>query len=184
MVALDLRILVPWYKYPPFSTTSIGGLSVSVWDTTRSLVRGGASVVVLCPSENGKENDREVDGVRVVNNIVGTKIIKNRALERTDEKLFRDTDIIFSVNNFGARSLSNFRSKVVRQIHTVAHDRPLSTYLSLKPRLKDFPKMIVQKRREMSLEHTLTGVETVCVSQYNLLKMEDHNLESTENLVR
>ena len=44
--------------------------------------------------------------------------------------------------------------------------------------------MFVQKRREMSLERALTGVETVCVSQYNLLKMEEHNLESAENLVR
>jgi glycosyltransferase involved in cell wall biosynthesis len=184
VVGLDLRILVPWYKYPPFSSTSIGGLSVSLWETTRSLARTGASVVVLCPSGNGKENDRDIDGVKVVSNIAGTKIIGNRALERTDEKLFRDTDIIFSVNNFGAKSLSNFRSKVVRQIHTVAHDRPLSTYLSLKPRLTDFPKMFVQKRREMSLERALTGVETVCVSQYNLLKMEEHNLESAENLVR
>ncbi|MFI5420590.1 MAG: hypothetical protein ACHQ1H_06445, partial [Nitrososphaerales archaeon] len=116
MVALDLRILVPWYKYPPFSSTSIGGLSVSVWDTTRSLARAGASVAVLCPSENEKENDRDVNGVKVLSNIVGTKIMENRALERTDEKLFRDADIILSVNNFGARSLSNFRSKVVRQI--------------------------------------------------------------------
>ena len=130
----------------------------------------------------GSENITKVEGVSVVNGGLGNKILENRRLENRDEEILSDFDCILSVNNFGARSLSKIKSKVVRQIHTVARDRPLSSYVSLDPWPVEFLRMLAQKRREMYAEETLAGIGTTCVSNYNLEKMEYYQLERKENL--
>jgi glycosyltransferase involved in cell wall biosynthesis len=115
---------------------------------------------------------------------LGRKVIENRKLDDEETKHLQSFDVILSINNLGSKSLSHSKTKVVRQIHTVASDRPVSSYLSLNPGVVDYLKMYFQKHKEMSRERALSGVGTVCVSQYNLRKMQAKKLEASNNLVQ
>ena len=177
-----MKILIPWYRYPPFSASSIGGLSVSIWDLSKSLKKAGVSVEILCPPA-GKSNDVEnSDELPVLRNDLGTKFVKNQKLDGKDIEFLKSYDWVFPVNNFAAKSISCIKEKVFRQIHTVAHDRPVWSYLSLGAGPMEYLRMLIQKRWEMSAEAELSGTKTVCVSKYNLNKMLEHNLEVEKDL--
>jgi len=177
-----LKILLPWYRYPPFDKTSVGGLSVAIWDLCNSIQDSKFSLEILCPQLDGPEEVIDSAGTVVLKNAVGTKLLHNRKLEGRDLEFLKGYDWIFSVNNFGARSISGIKEKVVRQIHTVAHDRPVSSYASLDGGFLEYLRMTIQRQREMSQESTLSGTRTICVSKYNLSKMIDRKLELETNL--
>jgi glycosyltransferase involved in cell wall biosynthesis len=177
-----LKILIPWYRYPPFSGTSIGGLSVSIWELSKSLKEAKISVEFLCPTTKDSDEPANHDGMVVLRKELGTKLLNNRRLDQKDIDFLKGYDWIFSVNNFGAKSVSCIKESVFRQIHTVAHDRPVSSYLSLDAGPLEYFRMLIQRRREMSYEASLSGTRTICVSQYNLMRMLDHKLEVEENL--
>jgi len=50
-----LRLLFPWYRFPPFTDKSIGGLSTTLWDNTNGLSKLGHEVNVLIPGEHEEE---------------------------------------------------------------------------------------------------------------------------------
>jgi glycosyltransferase involved in cell wall biosynthesis len=177
-----LKILIPWYRYPPFDEISVGGLSVAIWDLVHSLSESGISAEILCPQITSTEERTQLNGITVTRNSLGAKLLQNRKLEKSDLEFFKEYGWIVSVNNFGSKSLSGMKEKVVRQIHTVAHDRPVSSYLSLNPGITDYLRMWLQKRREMSSESSLEGTRSVCVSKYNLSKMIGNKLEDERNL--
>jgi glycosyltransferase involved in cell wall biosynthesis len=181
-----MRVLIPWYNYPPSSETSIGGLSVSLASVARSLHREGVNVEVICPPviSQGKENFESPD-VIVHRNKIGEKIANNQLLTSQEEnELLANYDKIISINNFGAGAISKFKKKdkLVRQIHTVAHDRPLWSYTQIRSGPFEFVKMYVLRGRERRAERALKGIRTLCVSIYNLEKLKQFDLEEDANL--
>ncbi len=186
----SLRVLIPWYRYPPQTSLSIGGLSVAITTLVETLRERQIEVEILCPSEDAstKENlsrDSSVNGPAIRRNLLGEKIAIGRSLSSSDKKYLGDFDHIISVNNFGAKSLSelpNRNEAVLRQIHTVAHDRPISSYVQLKPSFFEMAKMYAYRSRERQSEKSLKGTRTMCVSKYNLNKMKEYQIELEQNL--
>lgn len=176
------KLLLPWYRYPPFSEGRIGGLSVAVWELTTHLGAQGIQVDVLTPSPHaGKSN--APPGVNVLSSELGKRFFENQRLERGEEKWLDDYDAILSVANYAARTISSYKqiNRVARQIHAIGQDRSLSTYLSLKPNVIEYLKMIVAKRSDERNLQLLTGSRTLCVSEYVTHKMRE-GLEDPENL--
>jgi glycosyltransferase involved in cell wall biosynthesis len=135
---------------------------------------------ILCPPA---ANSPETSGSPIVlRNALGTRMARNRRLEKKDLEFLKEYDWILSVNNFGARALSEVKTEVVRHIHTVAHDRPVSSYLSLNAGLMEYSKMVIQRGRERSAEVLLSSTKTFCVSQYNASKMVQYGLEAKSNI--
>jgi glycosyltransferase involved in cell wall biosynthesis len=172
-----LKILIPWYRYPPFSGTSVGGLSVSIWDLSRSLQLADVPVEVLCPPEDSSEEVVRLDDMTILRNRLGGKLLENRKLDRKEIEFLKSYDWVISVNNFGANSLSEIKGNVVRLIHTIAHDRSISSYLSLNAGPAEYFRILYQRSKERSAEATLSGTTTICVSKYNSAKMIEHKLE-------
>ncbi|PSO06396.1 hypothetical protein B9Q04_16255 [Candidatus Marsarchaeota G2 archaeon BE_D] len=178
-----LRLLFPWYRFPPFTDKSIGGLSTTLWDNTNGLSKLGHEVNVLIPGEH--EEEHLVGNILVKKSSLGRTIMQGGKLNSRAQRLLSDFDAVISVNNYGAHSLRRVLAQVhvVRQIHTVAIDRPLMTYLPLKWGVLEYAKMKWEKIREQKFEKALRGVSTVCVSGYLLKKVIEHKVEEEQNTV-
>ena len=177
------RLLVPWYRYPPFSDDRIGGLSVVVWELTPELARLGVEVDILTPSP-APQNRVIPPGVRVVTSPLGEKFFRNRAPDRDEETLLEGYDSVLSIANYGAKTLSSSKSvlkRVTRQIHAVGQDRDLGTYLSLQPSIVEYLKMMRAKQIDERNLRLLKGSRTICVSEYLRQKMQS-GLEDVANL--
>lgn len=173
-------MLIPWYAFPPFRKDGIGGLSVAIWDAATALSELGARVTVLVPGE--EERVRHAEGVEVVSGRVGKLLALSHSLSDRDRAFFRGFDTVLSVNNYGSDSLRALTDvKVVRQIHTVAADRPLQSYLSLAPQVLDYAKMIFIRRLERRRERELKGRLTLCVSEFIRSLVVNYGIEEREN---
>ena len=164
-----MKLLVPWYRYPPFSESGAGGgLSVAVWETTIELSRRGVRVDVLTP-ESSSETHEQLFGVRVVSSPLGEKFCMDKSLNRNEEQTLEEYDAILSVANYAAVALSSCKRtlpRISRQIHAVASDRSLSTYVSLTPGVSEYLKMSLARRRDNRNLRLLKGSRTLCVSEY------------------
>jgi glycosyltransferase involved in cell wall biosynthesis len=174
-MAKSLRVALPWYRFPPFHKT-IGGLSVWIWEMSQNLVKQGVELEVLVPPGLAlNRNARECEAIKLI------------ALDREvqDLSLFRDYDYVVSVNNFGSKAISKTRklTKVVRVLHTAAHDRALDTYVSMNANPIEYAKCFFLREREKRAEERLSGVLTACVSRYLKGRVLEHGLERAENLV-
>jgi D-inositol-3-phosphate glycosyltransferase len=177
------RLLVPWYKYPPFSKDRVGGLSVAVWELTAELGRRGIVVDMLTP-DPPTEGLLTPSGVRVIGSELGRKFFNNQPLEREEERALDDYDRILSIANYAARTLSSCnrtRDRIVRQIHAIGQDRGITTYVSLTPTVPEYLKMVLAKRNDEKNLRLLRGSKTLCVSEFLRQRME-RGLESRENL--
>ena len=176
------KILVPWYRYPPFSNDRIGGLSVAVWELTTHLAKKGNRLDILTPRPP-PEDGFVPAGVRVISSELGSKFFNNQTLERNEERSLDDYDRILSVTNYAARTLSSntINCKTIRQIHAVGQDRGITTYLTLKPTITEYLKMALAKRRDEKNLLRLRGTKTICVSEFIKRRMEQ-GLEDTRNL--
>src|SRR5207245_10007701 len=74
-----LKILVPWYAYPPHSRERVGGLSVSLWEITHGLKRRGLEVEILVPGKGEDESER-VDGIRVIRSALARDALNARVI--------------------------------------------------------------------------------------------------------
>jgi glycosyltransferase involved in cell wall biosynthesis len=177
-------ILIPWYRFPPFNQSGIGGLSVVVWETARALSALGLDIEVLVP-EGAATSDPQSGTITVTANGLGTRIMNQTKLDEKEIARLRDYDAILSVANFGAESISSSRQLkplVTRQLHMVAHDRSISTYLPLKPSLIDYGKMWVQKMREEKYESILKGTRSICVSEFIAERAVQAGIEDARNV--
>ena len=179
-------LLVPWYRYPPFSESGIGGLSVAVWETTRALAKKGVDVEVLVPSAESQGSVSE-DHLKVTASRLGSKLFNGQLLDSAEAALItRNYGRVLSISNYGAASLNSSKQLlgiVRRQIHVVAHDRPLSSYVSLKPSLANYGRMMIQRMREKTRESKLAGVGSMCVSRFVAEGAAQHGVEKAENTV-
>jgi len=68
-----------------------------------------------------------VGNILVKKSSLGRTIMQGGKLNSRAQRLLSDFDAVISVNNYGAHSLRRVLAQVhvVRQIHTVAIDRPL-----------------------------------------------------------
>jgi len=164
-----LKILVPWYAYPPHSRERVGGLSVSLWEITHGLKRRGLEVEVLVPGK-GEDGFESVDGIRVIRSALGREVWDGGVVSPPQVKKLVDAyDWFLSFNNYGSGALFASRvpvEKVVRYIHTVAMDRPIASYVSLEPGLFEYGRMFFIRRREIRAEKRLKNATTLCVSGY------------------
>jgi glycosyltransferase involved in cell wall biosynthesis len=180
------RLLLPWYRYPPFRKEGIGGLSVAVWELTKELAGRGVHVDVLTAPPRGREENKDYPpGLSVSNSSLGEKFFKNELLKEGESRFLDRYDAILSVANYGARTLrSSDRAfdRVTRQIHTIGHDRNLDSYVSLRPSILEYFRMLVAKRKEEKNEKFLFGSKCICISCYLLRKMSDNNLEASDSL--
>jgi len=177
------RLLVPWYKYPPFSKDRVGGLSVAVWELTAELGKRGVAVDILTP-DPPIQGMHAPSGVRGLGSELGRKFLNNQPLERDEERALDDYDRILSIANYAARTLSSCkrtRDRIVRQIHAIGQDRGIATYMSLTPTFPEYLKMILAKRNDEKSLQLLRGSRTLCVSEFLRERME-RDLESKENL--
>src|SRR5713226_3283033 len=181
-----LKILVPWYAYPPHSRERVGGLSVSLWEITHGLKRRGLEVEILVPGK-GEDEFETVDGIRVIRSALGKEVLHGRAISPLMVKMLVDTyDWVLSFNNYGSGALfaSNVPvEKVVRYIHTVAMDRTIASYVSLGSGLFEYGRMFVLRMREIRAEKRLKDVRTLCVSGYLERRMLHFRL-TEKNLTR
>lgn len=164
-----MKILVPWYAYPPHSRERVGGLSVSLWEITHGLKKRGLEVEVLVLGK-GEDGFESVDGIRVIRSALGREVLDGEVIPLPQVKKLVDTyDRVLSFNNYGSGALFASRvpvDKVVRYIHTVALDRPMASYVSLEPGLLEYGRMFVLRRREIRAEKRLKDARTLCVSSY------------------
>ena len=174
---------MPWYRYPPFSDGGAGGLSVAVWEITIELSRRGVRVDVLTPASSIGTHEQP-SGVRVVSSPLGEKLCRDKPLDHDEEQVLEEYDAILSVANYAARGLSSCKRtlpRISRQIHAVASDRALGTYVSLTPGVSEYLKMILARRRDKRNLRLLKGTRTICVSEYIRSRMltgseEPHNI--------
>src|SRR2546428_1936774 len=129
-----LKILVPWYAYPPHSRERVGGLSVSLWEITHGLKRRGLEVEILVPGK-GEDEFESVDGIRVIRSALGRDVLDGRAISPPQvKKLVETYDWVISFNNYGSGALFSSREavgKVVPYIHSGSLDKPPSSVRSL-----------------------------------------------------
>jgi len=179
------RLLVPWYRYPPFRKEGIGGLSVAVWELTRELAERGVTIDVLTPLGNEEETNDIQAGVSVISSKLGERFLRNQPLRKEERKFLDGYEAILSVANYAARTLQSYnqgRGRITRQIHTIGQDRGIDTYTSLKPTVSEYLKMVIARRRDRRLLQLLAGSKTICVSRCLKDTMQDSNLEYSKNL--
>lgn len=179
------RLLVPWYKYPPFRKEAIGGLSVAVWELTQELAARGVIVDVLTPPTSYEDKNDTQLGVRIIRSESGEKFAENKPLKQDESRFLDEYGAILSVANYAARTLHSYEEgygRITRQIHTIGQDRGIDTYVSLKPSVGEFFKMIAARRQDRRNLRLLTGSKTICVSSYLKHKMQDGGLEDRRNL--
>src|SRR2546425_12443249 len=164
-----LKILVPWYAYPPHSRERVGGLSVSLWEITHGLKRRGLEVEILVPGK-GEDQFESVDGIRVIRSALGRDVLDGKAISPSQVKKLVDTyDWVISFNNYGSGALFASRTaveKVVRYIYTVAIDRPISSYLSLESGRFEYGKKFFLTRREIRARRRLKNARNLCVGGF------------------
>lgn len=185
MMQKSTRILVPWHRYPPFTPGQTGGLSVSVWELTQKLASLGFGIDCVTPRQGGFPEYETIGGVNVHRNNLGDKLVWGVRLDPTDKKFVESFDAVLSIENFGSNSLLHEREevKILRQIHTIVRDRPLSTFVSLNSNLIEYSKMYFRRRKLIREEENLKGVTSICVSKFIAEKMEELSLESKVNLI-
>jgi len=179
------RLLVPWYRYPPFRKEGIGGLSVAVWELTRELAERGVTIDVLTPLSNEDETNDTQAGVSVISSKLGERFLRNQPLRKEERKFLDRYEAILSVANYAARTLRSYNQglgRITRQIHTIGQDRGIDTYTSLKPTVSEYLKMVSARRKDRRLLQLLAGSKTICVSRCLKNTMQDSNLESSKNL--
>ena len=179
------KLLVPWYKYPPFRREGIGGLSVAVWELTRGLAAQGVIVDVLTPPSAHVEYKDTQLGVCIVRSELGEKFARNQPLNQDESRFLDQYGAILSVANYAARTLRSYGrglGRITRQIHTIGQDRGIDTYVSLKPSVGELFKMVAARRKDRRDLRSLTGSKTVCVSSYLNRKMQNGGLEDHRNL--
>jgi len=178
-------LLVPWYKYPPFRREGIGGLSVAVWELTQELATQGVTVDVLTPPGADVDSNDTQLGLRIVHSELGEKFARNQPLNQDESRSLDDYGAILSVNNYAARTLRSYErgfGRITRQIHTIGQDRGIDTYVSLKPNVVEFFRMVAARRKDRNDLRSLTGSKTICVSSYLMHKMQAVGLEDPRNL--
>ena len=179
------KLLLPWYRYPPFRASGIGGLSVTVWELSRELAERGILVDVLTPANS---NDPPIDirsKVNVISSELGAKFFHNERLKQDEIRTMQTYDAILSINNYAARTLHSIGKqlgRVIRQIHTIGQDRKIRTYSSLKPNILEILRILKAKRSDQQNLSRLTGSRTICVSNYLKHEMQERGLESATNL--
>lgn len=181
-----MKVLVPWYRYPPWEGDVIGGLSVPLWGLTQEMGRQGIDVAVLVPSEIASEGQTDVGQVQVVRRRFGKLFVKNRPWRTVERRFLDGYDDIVSVNNIAARTLlsAGVRDRVVRQIHTVLRVQPLSFGLALRSRTSERVKLSLLKKRYERQELLLRGTRTICVSRHLFDLAVASHLEAPEHLYR
>jgi glycosyltransferase involved in cell wall biosynthesis len=179
------RLLVPWYRYPPFRRDGIGGLSVAVWELTQELAAQGAIVDVLTPPSADGGSSETQPGVCTVRSELGEKFARNQPLKHDENRSLDQYEAILSVNNYAARTLRSYErgiGRITRQIHTIGQDRGIGSYVSLKPTVDEFFRMAVARRKDRMGLRLLTGSKTICVSNHLMHKMQGGRLEDPRNL--
>src|SRR5437867_11387767 len=100
-----LKILVPWYAYPPHSRERVGGLSISLWEITHGLKERGLEVEIVGPGK-GEDESESVDGIRVIRSALGRDVLDGRAISPPQvTKLVDAYDWVLSFDNSGWGSL-------------------------------------------------------------------------------
>ncbi|HKW03769.1 MAG TPA: hypothetical protein VJN71_00595, partial [Nitrososphaerales archaeon] len=99
MMQKSARILVPWYRYPPFTPGQTGGLSVSVWELTQKLASLGFGIACVTPKQEGIPENETLGGVDVHRNNLGDKLVSGMRLDRTDKKFIESFDAVLSIEN-------------------------------------------------------------------------------------
>ena len=176
---------MPWYRYPPFRKEGIGGLSVAVWELTRELAQRGVNVDVLTPLISESETNDTPPKVNVISSELGERFLRNQPLTNEESRFLDGYDAILSVANYAARTLRAYSQgfgRVTRQIHTIGQDRGIDTYVSLKPSIGEYFKMVAARRRDRRHLQLLAGSKTICVSSYLKDRMQDSGLEYSKNL--
>jgi len=179
------RLLVPWYKYPPFRKEGIGGLSVAVWELTRELAQRGVNVDVLTPLISESETNDTQLKVNVISSELGERFLRNQPLTNEESRFLDGYEAILSVANYAAITLRSYNQgfgRVTRQIHTIAQDRDIDTYVSFKPNIGEYFKMVAARRKDRRHLQVLAGSKTICVSSYLKDRMQDSKLEYSKNL--
>ncbi len=179
------RILIPWYKYPPFSPDRISGISISVSELIRNLSTNDFDVdVLVAESEDALPTTSNPQGFQILYNELGRKILKGVSPDLADQHVLSEYDYIFSLHNFGARSLYPLkqRFRIVRQIHAVFRIVPIRDMVYLKHNPFDLAKAYFRKRRYEKEESLLKGTATLCVSRHLMNEMHQLGLEYPRNL--
>jgi glycosyltransferase involved in cell wall biosynthesis len=157
----------------------VGGLSVSLYEFANHLCTQGAIVDIVTPPRTDETSSEHPN---VITHSLGGKLVLNQSLDSRDRNFFDKYDFVVSLNNFGLRSLSTVvdKRRIIRWIHSVASDRSLSTYVPLNPTFFDYIRMYYLRRKEISLEHSIKGIRTFCVSRYAMKKVIDYGIEEPE----
>lgn len=179
-----MRVLVPWYRYPPWTGDATGGLSVAMWELTHHLADLGITIEVLVPP--GAVGAAEPIGNRlsVLSGEMGRRLQAAVRLSPAERASLDAYDAILSIHNFAAFSLASagLVDRVVRQVHTVLVAQPLEFGLSLQRGPLERVLTFFSKRRYEAQERRLRGCRTVCVSAHLRDEMLAHGLEDRRNL--
>jgi glycosyltransferase involved in cell wall biosynthesis len=179
-----MRVLIPWYDWPPFSSSAIGGLSVSLWNLASGLSRIGTPVDVIVPPGHLRK-PAEAPGPKAYETPLAESLRTSRSLSRSDLRFLDDYDRIVSIHNFGARSFchDDVKPRVARQIHTVLRAQPLAYTLPLHARPFDYLRMYGAKRSYVAIEGLLKGTDTACVSNFLKELMDRFNISGAKDRV-
>lgn len=180
-----MKILVPWFKFPPFEEDRIGGLSVVIWDLTREMQRQGVDVEVIVPTNVLKLDSTFVDGIRVTGSTVADRLTRGLSLSSSQIPFLEKYDRILAIQGLGAKSyasLTRVRPRVTRQMHNVLSAVPLSYALTLHPSIVEYARKYLIKRRYESDEVRLRGVRTICVSRHLSELLVESGVEKQENI--
>lgn len=179
-----MRLLVPWYRFPPYDSQKVGGLSVAVWGLTHGLRKCGVDVHVEVPPFDIGPTPRPADGVTVASSELGQKLLEGKRLSAEERSSLDSYDRILSIHNFASRSLSGIGlgERLVRQLHTVLTAQPLSYNIPLKCGLADYLRAFVSKKTYESAERRLRGTRTICVSELLRSQLLELKLENPENI--
>jgi glycosyltransferase involved in cell wall biosynthesis len=180
-----LRILIPWFKFPPFEEDRIGGLSVVIWDITHEMQRQGIDVEVMVPTSVLKSDSTFVDGIRLTGSIVADRLTRGMTLSSSQISFFEDYDGILAIQGLGAKSYASIpavKPRLSRQMHNVLSAVPLSYALTLHPSIVEYVRKYVIKKRHESDEMRLRGVKTICVSRHLSHLLIESGSELEENV--
>jgi glycosyltransferase involved in cell wall biosynthesis len=184
---MNSKILIPWYKFPPFSASKISGISISVWELATKMAQHGFDVDVLVGESAENEQRKEFgSNLRIVDVDLGRKLLREDSLAKDDLHLLEEYDYVLSIHNYGARALAPFKQRIrlIRQIHAVFRIIPFTEMVYLNYSLVDLAKAFFLKRRQTTKESLLRGIPSICISQHLREKMIEQKLETEEHLYK
>src|SRR5579875_870885 len=117
---MNSKILIPWYKFPPFSASKISGISISVWELATKMAQHGFDVDVLVGESAENEQRKEFgSNLRIVDVDLGRKLLREDSLPKDNQHLLEEYIYVLSIHTYGLRPLPPFKQgiRLTTQIH-------------------------------------------------------------------